>query len=171
MPKIFDRHDSEIGRIVRVNEDRWFKDQQGVLLQLANTDYGRDLLCIPKGYGKIFKIGKNHISHSPRMVDGVLHYDWDFRIGAKWANVIRFRWEEILGALMWQDANRFILPAVRSKMMMTAAFGGAYFPDPSVEVTSVDGSVGIDAQNAVYGTVRSAAGSFASDAAASVLVR
>ena len=106
--KIFDRPDEAIGRIVRVNENQWFKDQKGILLQLANTDYGRDLLCIPKSYGKIFKIGKNHIFHSPRMENGVLKYDWDFRVGAKWANVIRYRWEEILGALMWQDASLWL---------------------------------------------------------------
>src|SRR3990167_10969842 len=138
MAKIFDRHDSELGRIIRVNEDKWFKDQQGVLLQLANTDYGRDLLCIPKDYGNIFKIGKNHIFHSPRMENGQFVKDWDFRVGAKWANVIRYRWEEILGALMWQNANRFILPAVRSKMLLTAAFGGPYYPDADPETTSVD---------------------------------
>src|SRR3989338_2002925 len=99
--KIFDRNDSEIGRVIRVNEDLWFQDQQALLLQLANTDYGKDLLCIPKGYNNIFKFGKNHIFYSPRMENGVLKYDWDFRVGAKWANVIRCRWEEFQGAALF----------------------------------------------------------------------
>ena len=153
--KIFDRPDSEIGRVTRINENLWFEVMQPQLLRLANTDYGKDLLCIPKGYRKIFKIGKNHIFHSPRMENGKIFYDWDFRVGAKWANVIRSRWEEIMGVLLWQDANRFILPAVRSRVLVSAAFGGPYYPDPDPETTSMDGYVANT--EVVWATARDAA--------------
>ena len=67
MAKFYDRTDKELGQqVIRVPEDIWFEDQQFILLQLANTDYGKDLLCIPREYKNIFKIGKNHILHNRR---------------------------------------------------------------------------------------------------------
>ena len=153
MPKIYD-NPNLIG-VLRLNENVWFEVQQTMLLRMANTDAGKDLLCIPKDYKKIFKIAKNHVFYNPRMEDGVYKYDWDFRIGAKWANVIRYRWKEFQEmAVYFQDAIPFrpvTLVGVRARY----AFGGPYFPDPSIETTSVDGRC--ENTNAVWATARDAA--------------
>ena len=53
MPKIFDNKEIQERRL---NEDKWFFINQPLLLWLANTDYGRDLLCIPKQYNEIIDI-------------------------------------------------------------------------------------------------------------------
>lgn len=142
MAKIFDRPDSEIGKgIIRINEDKWFAIEQNLLLKLANTDYGKDLLCIPKEYKNIFKIGKNHIFHNPRMEKGKLHYDWDFRVGAKWANVIRYRWSAFQEAALYFQERNTMAPVVLAGNAYAYAFGGPYYPDPDPETTTVDGYV------------------------------
>lgn len=81
-----------------IKEDLWFKQQQRMLLWMANTDYGRDLLCIKKKFPKIIEIGKNHITclSNIKKVNGLYHIQKTtaFKVGAKWANVIRYRWPE-----------------------------------------------------------------------------
>src|SRR3990167_615880 len=134
--KIFYRPDIE--NVIKIKEDKWFKDQQFLLLQMVNTDYGKDLLCVPKNYKNIFKFGKNHIFYNPRIEDGVYKYDWDFRVGAKWANVIRKRWEEFQGAALWFQSQNSMRPVVLVGNRQYA-FGGPYFPDADPETTSVDG--------------------------------
>ena len=151
MPKIFYRADLE--NVIKVKEDKWFKDQQLLLLQMVNTEYGKDLLCIPKSYKNIFKFGKNHVFYNPRMEGGVYKYDWDFRIGAKWANVIRKRWEEFQGAALFFQSQNSMKPVVLTGSRMWA-FGGPYYPDPDVEVTSVDGTV--NGSDVTWATVRDA---------------
>src|SRR3990167_5567533 len=138
MPKIFYRPDIE--NVIKVKEDKWFRDQRLLLLQLANTDYGKDLLCGPKNYKNIFKFGKNHIFYNPRMEDVVYKYDWDFRVGAKWANVIRKRWEEFQGAALFFQSQNSMKPVVLVGTRAWA-FGGPYFPDPDPETTSSDGQI------------------------------
>ena len=154
MPKIFDRTDEQLGqKVIRINEDFWFEIQQNLLLQIANTNEGRDLLCIPKSYGKIFKIGKNHVFHSPRMEGKEFKYDWDFRIGAKWANVIRYRWAEFQNMARYFQSPAHMKPVVLVGTR-TWAFGGPYYPDPDPETTSVDGTSAT--QSAVWATARAA---------------
>ena len=139
MPKIFNPTDEQLGqKTIRINEDVWFEIQQNLLLQIVNTREGRDLLCIPQGYGKIFKIGKNHVFHSPRMENGKLLYDWDFRIGAKWANVIRYRWTEFQAMAQYFQSPFTLKPVVTVGVRMYA-FGGPYYPDPNFETTTFDG--------------------------------
>lgn len=74
----------------KIDENSWFEIQQPLLKWIANTDYGRDLLCIDKDFPQIQKIGKNYVRSE---IEPGTHIT-DFRIGAKWANVIRFRWKE-----------------------------------------------------------------------------
>lgn len=162
MPKIFDRTDEQLGqKTIRINEDVWFEIQQHLLLQIVNTREGRDLLCIPQSYGKIFKIGKNHVFHSPRMEGKEFKYDWDFRIGTKYGNGIRQRWHEFQNM-----ARYFQTPAHMKPVVLVGtrawAFGGPYYPDPDVETTTVDGRV--ENEGTVYATVHDAiAGSSAAD--------
>lgn len=126
------------GLIYLVNEDVWFQQNQKLLLAIANTDFGRELLCIPKEYPKILHMRKNCLHFYQ---DGQFHAD--FRIGAKWANVIRHRWEafqsysryfrdgEMISA---SPLTRFALSVVN--LTLTA------YPDPNTETTTVDGFSG-----------------------------
>ena len=73
-----------------LRDKEWFERFQPLLLKMANTEYGRDLL---------------HIENRPYIVtdfrkDRVKYYMgngkslWDFRTGCKWGNIIRGRWAE-----------------------------------------------------------------------------
>jgi len=62
MPKIFDFDvENHVRGIKRIDEDIWFSLHQRLLLEIVNTDYGRDLLCIDKKFPKICEISKKHI--------------------------------------------------------------------------------------------------------------
>ena len=83
-----------------IDEREWFKIHQPLLLEMVNTDEGRELLCIPAEYGKIEKFDRNAIHWKTGAFwisdDGFIQEEWraDFRVGAKWGNVIRYKWRE-----------------------------------------------------------------------------
>lgn len=81
---------------------------------MVNTDFGRDLLCIPKEYPRIFRIEKNCV-HSLVEDNGVLATCIaDFRVGAKWGNVIRYRWKQFNSyARYFQYGQDYSLPMSR----------------------------------------------------------
>jgi hypothetical protein len=125
-----------------MNEDRWFEIQQELLLQMANTSLGRDLLCIPKDFPTIHKIAKNFIRNSRVNKDGSISHLTDFRVGAKWGNVIRYRWDDFMKAAYWFYANswyslntHFPVIVSGSKRYTTSTF----YPDPDAETTTCDG--------------------------------
>lgn len=142
--KHWDREDHTIGvGLKRVNENVWFNLQRGFLLWLASSDYGRDLLHIPKGYGKIDRIAKNHVSFEVQPGVRVT----DFRVGAKWGNVTRFAWDDIKDAYRAYERERFGLARWRPSMYPIAPSHqyayttSTFYPDPHTETTSVDGWV------------------------------
>lgn len=136
---------------ILMNEDTWFSAHQELLLSMANTNFGRDLLCIPKDYPLIVKIEKNcihalleyHGKNQPSV------FMADFRIGAKWANVIRNRWDQFNSYARYFKANGncdvHMSPLVRYARAVCIDTLTAY-PDPNPETTTVDGTVH-------YGTV------------------
>ena len=81
-----------------IPQKEWFKMFQPLLLEMANTDEGRELLNIPAECGKIEKFYKNSIHWRTGAIvlgdDGVLQDEWkaEFIPGCKWGNVIRYRW-------------------------------------------------------------------------------
>jgi len=92
-----------LGTAQALDEDIWFELWQPLLLQMVNTEYGRDLLCIPRHYPRIVKMTKCSVQwivedRSELLADGTIGgiyvMSGDFRVGAKWANVIRFRWPQ-----------------------------------------------------------------------------
>lgn len=116
----------------RINEEQWFKQQQPLLLWMANTDYGRDLLCIDKTFPRITAFAKNYI-HTPGMTE--------FRMGSKWGNVIRYRWKEFQ-----EYAQEYYRASWRLPVLFPVApqLGYAYttstfYPDPDPESATVDG--------------------------------
>lgn len=146
-----------------INEDKWFKKNQRLLLWMANTDYGRDLLCIPKKYGQITAFRKNSVTFRKNRKELVT----DFRIGAKWANVIRFRFDEFLKYAAYCEKDwkflfkGFFVPQKFPAMGLTT---DTFFPDPNPETTSVDGLVErVPGANEAFSTIRTSAGNGSDD--------
>lgn len=126
-----------------LNEDRWFDLHQAVLLRMANTKYGRDLLCIPQEYPTIVQVRKDSVK-SLLETNGI-HTTFlsDFRADSKWANVVRSRFSQ------FQSYSRYFLnddngvrlsPMVRLARSVVAATS-TFYPDANVETTTVDGYV------------------------------
>lgn len=165
MPKVFD--DLEVQER-RLKEDKWFFINQPLLLWLVNTDYGRDMLCIPKAYGKIVQFNKNMVR--TEIEPG--KYLSDFRIGTKYGNGIRQRWKDFSQARDWyydRFDNTYLLPSyIRYKKqlqpLLVATTVTAY-PDPDVESATVDGIAYQNTDNTAWGTLRAGAGSTADDTA------
>lgn len=136
-----------------MNENIWFIVNQPLLLGIANTDYGRDLLCIPKEYGPIDYMAKNCVSF--RLNSKARQSD--FRVGAKWANVIRYRWEEFNSYARYFQGNEGtweipISPRTRYARSLVATTTTVY-PDPNPETSTWDGIVQ-DNVSASWATIR-----------------
>jgi hypothetical protein len=143
MPKIF--NDPSI--VHRLNEDIWFVEKQRELLAMVNTDFGRDLFCIPKDFPQITSIAKNYIQafigYAP---GGRKQYITDVRVGAKWANVIRSKWDQYKSFeryFMSNDYNVPMSPLTRYARSVVATTTTVY-PDPSPTTTTVDGPITYD---------------------------
>lgn len=142
-----------------LDEQVWFGRYQHLLVRLANTDWGRDLLRIDKYPYPVAAIGKNYVHFHLGMWDEQDHYLSDFRIGAKWGNIIRSRWLDVRGALdyMWlEEAMEWPLVGA-GRSLATACFTTTtFYPDPNVETSSVDGYVSRDGIDETFSTIRDA---------------
>lgn len=155
-------------RVKRIKEDRWFKLQQDLLLWLANSNSGRGLLCIPKDFPKIDLISKNELR-------GKISDDtWlsDFRVGAKWANVIRSRWQAFQEAAScyYRALNRYPIFYPVSPIPRYAYVDDTFYPDPNPETTSVDGYASKDDAQSSWSTLRAAVGVASSDIATTLFL-
>ena len=102
------------------------------MLALANTKEGKDLLCI-EDYGlPIIGMRKNAV-----LYDQGDKWMADFRVGAKWGNVVRYRWQEIKRALDRMN-ELALLKAMQVGVPAGAATLTAY-PDADEGTTSADG--------------------------------
>ena len=131
-----------------LDEDVWFECCEPLLLAMANTRFGRDLLCISQDYPKIVKMTKNSVHCLVEINGETATVLADFRVGAKWANVIRFRWPQFLSYARYFDF-RFPIPVqnkegvselTSAKMAMSLSTLTVY-PDPNPETTTFDGWV------------------------------
>jgi hypothetical protein len=148
MPKLYYPSPDEVQWAEPLNELVWFEQYQHLLVKLANTDWGRDLLLIDKHPYPVASIGKNYVRFHLGMWDDQDHYLSDYRIGAKWGNIIRCRWLEVKKAI-----DRMILLSVleswhpiydRQGKLLLPVGGGTtttVFPDADPESTTVDGKV------------------------------
>lgn len=117
-----------------LNEDMWFGTYQTQLVRMANTDFGRDLLCIPQYHGEIVGIKKNVIVSKM----GNNKYRWNVHIGAKWANVIRSRWNEFDSySRYFLNNDPLVSPLVR-EARATVCATTQFYPDPDPETTTMD---------------------------------
>jgi hypothetical protein len=125
-----------------VNEDRWFDHNQNILVQMANTHYGRDLLNIEHNGLPVVYIAKNEVRYLLGMKDGEYECMSDYRVGAKWANVIRSRFSQFRSAAKyfevsaWEQAGKsmFALDDARVLALTLTAY-----PDANPETTTMDG--------------------------------
>lgn len=179
-PKIFDRQFEGKYLPRRINENRWFDQQQDLLLWMANTDYGRDLLCIDKRLPRIIGLKKNvatGLLETHKNKDGTYRVQKisDFRIGAKWANIIRCRWPEFQAYAQeyYRTQNvgwnmPILFPVVKPTFVHAYYTTSTFYPDPDPESTTVDGSVaqdyGAEGNGQTWATIRGAAGNDHQDA-------
>jgi len=151
-----------------LNENDWMKNFQGLLLALANTSEGKDLLCIDDHGLPIIGMKKNVV-----LYDHGDEYMADFRVGAKWANVIRYRWKEIRKALVRVNdisLSKRTQVSLRGQRLLVPA-GAAQlteYPDPHPETTTCDGQVHRDTTGSPesFSAQRNGNGTGVSDASA-----
>lgn len=128
-----------------IDEDIWFLKFQIMLLRMANTSFGRELMNIPKDFPKIFKIRKNCI-HG---YDGGSQCLAQFHVGAKFANIIRTRWGAFQSYSRYFSnnpaENRNLYSPLARIALSVYASTLTVSPDPNVETTTFDGEVGRDA--------------------------
>jgi len=135
----------------KLNEDQWFELFQPLLLDIVNTDYGRDIMCIDKRLPKIVQIRKNEV----RAQTGENSFVSDFRAGSKWANVIRHRWDAfkiVAKSFYEKEDGRILIPYLNYNGRLVASNAtDTFFPDANPETSSVDGRVSHDVSSPVTG--------------------
>lgn len=148
--------------IKRIDEDDWFQYHQALLLQMANTDKGRELLCIDKDFGEITEIRKNKIcTQTPLNKDHRGVTKSEFRVGMKWANIVRYRWWEFKP--MAKSFYGQSYTAYFNGELVTARATDTFFPDPNPETSSVDGIVFRNGVSETLATIIAGAGTAAND--------
>jgi hypothetical protein len=143
MAKLYYPNGDELQGAKPLNEQLWFPRHQPQLLRLANTKEGRDLLCLDSFPElPIVALRKNEA----RYWTGE-EFISDFRIGAKWGNVIRYRWGEYQKAVARINflEMKKAWPAIYdSKGRLLQPIGGGdtltAYPEPDTESTTVDGT-------------------------------
>ena len=126
-----------------MKDPQWFALFQPLLVQMANTDYGRDLLCIDKHPYPVVELTKSWVKFQKS--PGV--YMTDHRIGSKWGNVVRHRWAEfrLFAKEFYEievDGNVLLRPLLRYKdELVAAAATTTAYPDPHTETSTVDGTI------------------------------
>ena len=136
-----------------LNELVWFRMFQPLLLEMANTDEGRELLRIPAECGKIEKIYKNaiHWRTGAFSIDGngFIRDEWKaiFKVGAYWGNVIRMNWIEFrkLAKTFYEreyEGRKIYRPVLRVGGELVAAHAtDTSYPAAGTGSTTVDGTL------------------------------
>jgi len=163
--KFWDNPDELYGKnIRRIDEDIWFKVNQKLLLWLANTKSGRDLLCIHQNFPKIDLIKKNVIRGIVDIKQNKdktykVTYLSSFRIGTKWANVIRYRWPEFQKAALHYYKKVLIPKYSRISISRLIPFPviafnptNTFVPDPGNGANTVDGDILLNDAGNVWAT-------------------
>ncbi len=126
-----------------LNENVWFERYQELLLTMANTKVGRDLLLIPQEYGRIVYMTKNavHYLTKPFKYGERIEVKADFRVGAKWGDVIRNRWSAFNSYARYFIAGERVGSPLTQYARSVCAATIVVYPDPDPETTTFDGYV------------------------------
>src|SRR3972149_5143286 len=144
---------------------KWFQKHQGLLLWFANNLLGRYVFRV---YSKRSSVGKNKIIRIlPNSITWQAEgkYHTEFRAHNKFSKRIHSAFYP-LWWLMHQWDTLFansLMPNLNLGFDSLTAY-----PDPDVEVSTVDGNVKRSGVDEVFGTIRAGAGSVADDSSASV---
>ncbi len=162
--------------LVHLIDDLWFPTEQPTLLHLLNGETARDVrqllridLNIPTST-PIVKISKNAVTAR------IGEFQWvsDFRIGAKWGNVIRTFWDEYKEYADYIEAKFWKEQRYREWQRGLVAVGGGqdtFFPNADPETDTVDGWAR-NQGDATWASIRGAAtGSAISDDSGALFVR
>ena len=131
-----------------LNEIWWFELHQPLLLEMGNTTAGRQLLCIDTKVDlPLIELRKNKAMflHGYNN-DGSMRLIHQFYIGAKFGNVIRYRWldfKAMANSFYRIDLGRghsVLRPVLRHNgELVAAAATNTFFPEPHVESNTCDG--------------------------------
>ena len=178
MPKLYYPSPDELCGATPLNGEEWFRRYKVPLLSLPNTNEGRDLLCLDSWQKRpypIIALEKNRACYYVgKTADGKYSSISDGRVGAKWANVIRSRWQEFVKAMDHQLALDIqAWPSVydsKGRVLLPIGAGTTTtkYPDAGSGNTTVDGFC-TESTAATWGTMRGAAGDAADDT--SVVIR
>ena len=136
-------HWQDPGHAQLVREDFWLRLHQPLLVRMANTDFGRDLLCVERNGLPLVGLRKNEARFYAGTRAGRHVFVSDFRIGARWANLIRARWREFNSYARYfrdRDPGVTLSPLVRYARAVAADTLTRY-PDPHPESSTADGWV------------------------------
>lgn len=131
-----------------LNEIWWFELHQPLLLEMGNTTAGRELLCIDTKVDlPLIELRKNKAMFlNGYNNDGSMRVIHQFYIGAKFGNVIRYRWADfkaMASSFYRIDLGRghsVLRPVLRHNgELVAAAATNTFFPDAHVESSTCDG--------------------------------
>ena len=88
MPKLYYPNPDELQGARPLNEQLWFPRYESTILRLVNTNEGRDIWCLPSKSEIPYPIVEFRKNYAKYELGGG-QYLTDFRVGAKWGNVIR----------------------------------------------------------------------------------
>lgn len=136
-----------------LKDDLWFESHQELLLRITNTPQGRDLLCIDRDFDgiEIVRFGKNYITGFLGLNGENVKLISDFRIGAKWANIIRYRWRDfvVLAREHYSDKVNSQTEILLDGQYRMAATTSTFYPSPSPG-SPVDGAAYVFLDNSTW---------------------
>lgn len=154
MSKLYYPTPDELQGDTPLDERRWMEKYQYLLVKLANTDTGRALLCIDSWQQRphpVIRITKNMVQFHLGYQHGHRYTLSDIRVGAKWGNVVRYRWREVAKAIdrmllldMRERWKPLILPTGEVLLPIGGATSTTFYPEPHPESTTCDGHLGKD---------------------------
>lgn len=129
------------GKLLSLPEKAWFYWHQPLLLEMANTCYGRELLCITEDFPKLNLV-------KPNMVQARLSESQqtsEFRTANKYGRVIRHRWKEFQEYEKYLSEREYTKVARWAERLGIPVVAGAtestFHPDPHPETSTWDGLV------------------------------
>lgn len=149
---------------LRHRQSSWMTGMQPVLLRMARTDYGRDLLNLDKNGLPLISLRENEARYHLGFQNGHSVFLSDFRVGAMWREIIRERWSEFnsFSRYFLNDYDVPLSPLTRYALSVVNTTD-TYFSDADPEPLTVDGMVRATPGSVSYSTLRSSSGSGAFD--------
>jgi hypothetical protein len=162
-PKFWHLTEEQKGSSLPLREDAWFKAFQVPLLRILETGEGRDLFNIARDFPRIERIAPNAVTARLTPKTRVS----DIRVGAKWGNIIRYRWDDYLKLAERIEERRWFELQRESRALGVPVIAGGttstLYPDPHAESATVDGQVGREGVTEDFATLRAGAGNSADD--------